>query len=65
MKLWFWFCEFVFYIERAVYPCISDMKIIISLKKYSHCLKSREIVVGDGSKLGNYTSSRVFIGMMN
>ncbi|THF99235.1 hypothetical protein TEA_013115 [Camellia sinensis var. sinensis] len=49
----------------AVYRCISDMKIIISLKKYSHCLKSREIVVGNASKLGNYTSSRVFIGMMN
>lgn len=64
MKLWFWFCEFVFYIG-AVYRCISDMKIIISLRKYSHCLKSREIVVGNASKLGNYASSRVFIGMMN
>ncbi|KAF5960962.1 hypothetical protein HYC85_002171 [Camellia sinensis] len=51
--------------SSAVYRCISDMKIIISLKKYSHCLKSREIVVGNASKLGNYTSSRVFIGMMN
>lgn len=30
-----------------------------------HQPEDRQIVVGNASKLGKYTSSRVFIGMMN